>query len=84
MLTRVFHADEAAGHVAQIFNLPYRRFLTCWPPEHCRRAADCKSAIGFPSPPRFCCPTMAVRFANCGQQIENLRYDFCRLKEATC
>ena len=32
-------------HVAQIFNLPYRRFSTCWRGEPLRCLADCKSAI---------------------------------------
>ncbi len=31
--------------VAQIFNLLYRRFLTCWPSVSSRRAADCPSAV---------------------------------------
>ena len=39
------HTRQTATRVAQIFNLLYRRFSTCWPQPLTRRAADYKSAI---------------------------------------
>jgi len=41
----MFNARKVAHPVAQISNLPYRRFLTCWRRACSQRSADCKSAI---------------------------------------
>ncbi len=44
-LSSVFHPKAVAALVAQICNLPYRRFVTCWRYESFRRPAECRSAI---------------------------------------
>jgi len=41
----MFNARKVAHPVAQISNLPYRRFPTCWRRACSQRFADCKSAI---------------------------------------
>src|SRR5881394_2290348 len=57
---------------------PIRQSCSTWRAARIAPHAEWNSAIGFPSPPRVCCPMSDLRFAKRGRQIENLRYEeFC-------